>query len=519
MWFPSLHRARSHTTHAVNRTVMSRVKDACSSSHECCDGGCIVEPSSNDILCGKDYSIYQHEGNHKFRRTIKENLEEYVHAPSRTARSALVRSIYAELVKNGCRFLRKLETGCKKHSALWCEINPIQAKDKVGHAFRDRVPRVDGTKAVRVKRKKKKTLKSRRPKQGSASSARTNDQQRSQTKTKRIKTRSYVKRTVSTRSRSLLSIPTEVLSSQEIKKGSSRMERAKNKNKRDPSSSRTIPDQRPTTRSQSRKVHAEDEHRCYNRPERVKSSSQQESPLSMPALVSVTSNDCEKVVSTDIGQQANCINVVAAAPEGASADAQACASRNVAPHARKEQMYDVITPKCSIFSTNAKVVADDDKADIVSFSSSKNVDGFDLFSGPPSKPMILANAGVGSHMDTQESRFSSCYPVPRSAASFDFSPPPQRQTRKELEASMEFKLPSHILQELLHDDPDHHYGESAPTLEFFDEEMHHRFRDDGDYSSSIDETLSTIFDSDQLNSSEDDDGDPYALPTEQLFDS
>jgi hypothetical protein len=92
------------------------------------------QPSDFDILLGKEKSIFNHDGNRRFRAIINGNLEKYVAAPTKSSKSKLIRQVHADMEKSGFRFLRKNEV-----TGVWFEIESHEAREKVSHALRDRV--------------------------------------------------------------------------------------------------------------------------------------------------------------------------------------------------------------------------------------------------------------------------------------------------------------------------------------------------------------------------------------------
>lgn len=108
------------------------------------------EPTSFDILLGKEKAIFNHSGNRKFRAIINSNLEKYIAAPTKSSKTKLIRQVHADMLKSGYRFLRKNEA-----AGTWNEIESHEAREKVSHALRDRVR--EQQKPTRRRKKSKKS--------------------------------------------------------------------------------------------------------------------------------------------------------------------------------------------------------------------------------------------------------------------------------------------------------------------------------------------------------------------------
>lgn len=90
-----------------------------------------VELGLYDVLCGRHKNSFNNIGNRRFRVTISLALDRYMSAPTRKAKSVVIKSVTAALIQgNGARFLRR-------RGGAWLELNEKQAHEKVGHALRD----------------------------------------------------------------------------------------------------------------------------------------------------------------------------------------------------------------------------------------------------------------------------------------------------------------------------------------------------------------------------------------------
>lgn len=91
-------------------------------------------PTTFDILLGKDSSIYNHDGNRKFRSIIYSHIDNYMAASNKTSKSKIVHDLHSHLQSSGYRFLRKINDN-RGHGFL--EIKSREARQKISHALRD----------------------------------------------------------------------------------------------------------------------------------------------------------------------------------------------------------------------------------------------------------------------------------------------------------------------------------------------------------------------------------------------
>lgn len=86
-----------------------------------------ILPTSKDVLCGRGKTHFFHEGNAKFREIVGVNLGTYLNATSRSEKSAIVRTIADEVLRQGARFLlRKKGDGMR-----WYDGGVVTARAKV----------------------------------------------------------------------------------------------------------------------------------------------------------------------------------------------------------------------------------------------------------------------------------------------------------------------------------------------------------------------------------------------------
>jgi hypothetical protein len=69
----------------------------------------MVEPSNNDILCGRGKAFLNHEGNKRFRDIVSKNTSAYIKASKRAKRSEVVKAVLNETINTGARFLIRSE--------------------------------------------------------------------------------------------------------------------------------------------------------------------------------------------------------------------------------------------------------------------------------------------------------------------------------------------------------------------------------------------------------------------------
>jgi hypothetical protein len=90
------------------------------------------EPTSFDILCGKDSTSICHIGNRCFRALVGFGIEEFKALSSQTEKYNFTNSIIQSIRISGARFLRRQPNG-----RGWEQVDPKVTKEKVRHAFQD----------------------------------------------------------------------------------------------------------------------------------------------------------------------------------------------------------------------------------------------------------------------------------------------------------------------------------------------------------------------------------------------
>ena len=89
-------------------------------------------PTERDILTGRGKRNWNHAGNVAFRNLIQANVDRYMQASSKSAKTAIVLSIVDQVRAWPAHFL-------KQQNGRWMDIGDAQAREKVGHSLRDQV--------------------------------------------------------------------------------------------------------------------------------------------------------------------------------------------------------------------------------------------------------------------------------------------------------------------------------------------------------------------------------------------
>jgi len=110
------------------------------------------EPGNKDVICGRARENFHHEGNKYFRELIQKNIGPYIGSRTKLEKGDAIARI-AQVVRENSPsggFVRKDE-----RTGKWFRIKESEARDKVGHAIRKAVQRLEDTKpklAARLKR-------------------------------------------------------------------------------------------------------------------------------------------------------------------------------------------------------------------------------------------------------------------------------------------------------------------------------------------------------------------------------
>ena len=93
-----------------------------------------VQPTENDIILGRGVLHVNHQGNARYYELLDAHMPAYDAAPTKGAKTKIVRSIFQQLQERRARFLKK----DSKQGGLYHPITPKQAKKKISHAIRYR---------------------------------------------------------------------------------------------------------------------------------------------------------------------------------------------------------------------------------------------------------------------------------------------------------------------------------------------------------------------------------------------
>lgn len=99
----------------------------------------IVEPSENDVLCGRGGSINSHPGNERFRILVEKRKRVYLTARFKREKRLIASSIVSEIagLSPPGRFLSR-----DGKSGLWEDIGEEKARDKTSQALRENAPSI-----------------------------------------------------------------------------------------------------------------------------------------------------------------------------------------------------------------------------------------------------------------------------------------------------------------------------------------------------------------------------------------
>jgi len=95
------------------------------------------EPTELDICSGRGKRNWNHAGNVAFRNLIQSQVEPYIAAKSKNAKTAIVLKILDDLRNQGYHFLKANKEG------RWFDMGDAQARDKIGHGLRDQVTAIN----------------------------------------------------------------------------------------------------------------------------------------------------------------------------------------------------------------------------------------------------------------------------------------------------------------------------------------------------------------------------------------
>ena len=108
-----------------------------------------TQPRTNDVICGRGKSIANHPGNKLLKTAIKQHIQPYQNASSKTIKSMLVSNIVDSVRSKGGDFV-KLNTRTGQYDTATERI----AREKVGQYLRDALHTVykSASKCKKIKR-------------------------------------------------------------------------------------------------------------------------------------------------------------------------------------------------------------------------------------------------------------------------------------------------------------------------------------------------------------------------------
>ena len=86
-----------------------------------------VQPTENDIILGRGVLHVNHQGNARYYELLDAHMPAYDAAPTKGAKTKIVRSIFQQLQERRARFLKK----DSKQGGLYHPITPKQAKKRL----------------------------------------------------------------------------------------------------------------------------------------------------------------------------------------------------------------------------------------------------------------------------------------------------------------------------------------------------------------------------------------------------
>jgi hypothetical protein len=120
---------------AVKKRMDSSEKSPSSSTHS----NYIDQPNPDDVLLGRNASIFHHPGNRRYRHIVALNLKRYKESKTRLDKMVLIREVTEQILDNGrVKFLRPSSGQSEQNQPQkWVEVPIRTAQDKVSHALRD----------------------------------------------------------------------------------------------------------------------------------------------------------------------------------------------------------------------------------------------------------------------------------------------------------------------------------------------------------------------------------------------
>jgi hypothetical protein len=115
-------------------------KSSSESSAKSTPDGKVLEPTKDDVLLGRGKPFQNHPGNQRMLEIVDERKEQYL-AVKRDQKRAIVEEVLGVIQEGGASFLKRSADG-----HYWKEVEPAISFEKVSHALRSKVRRLEGSK-------------------------------------------------------------------------------------------------------------------------------------------------------------------------------------------------------------------------------------------------------------------------------------------------------------------------------------------------------------------------------------
>lgn len=89
-------------------------------------------PGSNDVVCARGKSYWDHEGNKKYRQLIAHATKKYSATENKLEKTLIVSEIVEAIHERSGKFVKK-----EKKGGPWVEVDEVFAREKVGQSLRD----------------------------------------------------------------------------------------------------------------------------------------------------------------------------------------------------------------------------------------------------------------------------------------------------------------------------------------------------------------------------------------------
>jgi hypothetical protein len=97
----------------------------------------VYNPTDYDVVCGRGKGYYDKPGNKKFRSIVATEVDNYISATTKTAKSIILDNIVQRVEEQNNGNATFLKYNGKKKG--WCKMSHFEAREKVGHAIREAI--------------------------------------------------------------------------------------------------------------------------------------------------------------------------------------------------------------------------------------------------------------------------------------------------------------------------------------------------------------------------------------------